>query len=133
MKNKLKLEDDFLTIFTKMSEGNPGALTALMNVYKNCPTIDPDCLMGGVGPILQLDSIGIYGTNIYILWSDVCGRNDSTFIALLRACQLGFLEEKVLVDAASRQDRSGIGLINIDEMVGKVKAELPKFVHTPNP
>jgi hypothetical protein len=126
--SKIKLNDDIKTILFNMSDGNPGALTVLMELLKlQTNEIDPDSLLGGFGSILSLDTIGIYGTDIYVLYNDICDQNLTLFIALLRAHQLGLINDVLLRDVSGRQDRSGKELINTEEIYNQVKKELPNF------
>ena len=103
--SKIQLTDTSVDIFQKMSEGNPGALAALMNIYKESPIIDPQSAMGGLGPILSLDTLGVYGSDIYILWSDQCHKDTREFLMLLRANQLGFVSNDKIVANAKDQRR----------------------------
>ena len=89
----------------KMSEGNPGALSALMELSTASPKIDPQSAFGGLGPVFFFDTHGIYGSDIYIIWSDKCGRDARKTLMLLRAVQLGFLPESKLKEMASDQMR----------------------------
>ncbi len=123
---KIKLTDSMPDIIYKMSECNPGAMSALMDMLTP-NDIDPDNIMGGLGAILLLDSYGIYGTNIYILYSDICNKNLVNTLAVLRACQLGLFSSTVLKDACSRQDYSGASMVPVDELYLQVKTRLPNF------
>ena len=124
---RIKLEDGMMTVMTKMSEGNSGALTCLMELQTTGKDIDPQAAMGGMHSILMLDTLGIYGTDIYVLWSDICNRNTSIMIAVLRAYQLSIIEGKIVADAASRQDYSGRELLDLDDICDKVVERLPEF------
>lgn len=126
--SKIQLNDNTMDVIVKMSEGNPGAMNAIMEILKpESNEIDPDAFMGGMGVILSLDTLEIYGTDIYILHNDICDRNMVKMFAVLRAHQLGFLNGSVLKDACHRQDRSGKQMINVDELYEKVKKQLPNF------
>ena len=118
--------DSVSSILSKMSKGNLGATKVLNDIIKN-PNIDPDNVMGGLGAILSLDTHGIYGTDIYVLYNDICDRKLPKMLAVVRACQLGFLRTSVLKDACGRQDRSGKHLIPVEELYNKVKKRLPRF------
>jgi hypothetical protein len=59
-------------------DGNPGALTACVDILNN----------GDSNYLLYLDELGIYGARIYMLWSDVCDRDALKTIAVLCAHQL---------------------------------------------
>lgn len=93
---KITLNDTGMDMFVKMSEGNPGALTALMELSKLTPEIDPQSAFGPYSALLSLDSYGIYGANIYIIWNDKCNRDSHKMILLLRAVQLGLFSENEL-------------------------------------
>ena len=125
-KTILRGEDDLVTAVTKMSKGNPGAIRALMCLLEDTTT-DPDSVLGGLGLITLLDFKGIYGTDIYVLWADICGRSTPKMIAVLRACQLGLFDIAVVKEAAGRQDYSGRELVNPDALVAAVKERLPRF------
>ena len=125
--SKINLEDNMLDVMTKMSEGNPGALTALMECMQDEGKTDPDDFMGALGTVLSLDTVGIYGTDIYVLWSDICNRNTIKLIASIRAHQLGFISGLLLKDACSRQDYSGKNLIDVDDLYKQVCDRLPNF------
>lgn len=117
-----------MAILTKMSDGNPGAANVLIEMLKpESAEIDPDHFMGGLGKILSLDTLGIYGTDIYILHNDICDRNMIKMFAVLRAHQLGFIDGGLLKDACHRQDRSGKQMIDVDGLYKKVKEQLPNF------
>ena len=125
--SRIELTDSMIDIATKMSDGNPGALTTIMELVKNGEEIDPMAFGGGMGTVLLLDTLGIYGTDIYVLWSDICGRNIAGTIAVVRAFQLGFLDKETLVDACSRQDYSGRDMIDVDAYYKQVKENLSNF------
>lgn len=83
-------------IATILSEGNIGALTVIIELFKQGADIDPDSLLGSLGPILALDTHEIYGPHIWMLYKDVCGQDIRVMVAILRAVQLGFLSESDL-------------------------------------
>ncbi|MCK9273177.1 hypothetical protein M0P65_06555 [Candidatus Gracilibacteria bacterium] len=124
---RIELMDTMIEAIKKISENNPGALTACMDLLKYGDQIDPDNLLGGFGNLLTLDAMGIYGTDIYVLWSDICDRNVAKMITILRAFQLGFISDEIVVNASHRQDYSGKYMINISELYNKVKETLPNF------
>ena len=123
---KIKLTDSMPEIIYKMSEGNPGAMNALMQILTP-NDIDPDNLMGGLLAVFLLDSYGIYGSDIYILFNDICNRSLVKTLAVLRACQLGLFSSVTLKDACSRQDYSGASMVPVDELYLQVKTRLPNF------
>lgn len=124
---RIKLTDSIQSVITKMAEGNPGAAIAMIELVEKGAAIDPDSAWGGWGALMSLDTADIYGSGIYVLFSDICDRDPAKTIAVLRACQLGILPEATLKDACSRQDRSGKQIINPEDLYKKVKEELPNF------
>lgn len=63
----MSIEDMVVT----MSEGNPGALTCMVNMLNYNPMAHLD--------ILFFDTMEIYGSKIYMLWNDCCGRDMDKF------------------------------------------------------
>ena len=120
---KIHLTDSMMDILIKMSEGNPGALTVCLQIIKDGEQIDPDHGLGGIGIILKLDTLKLYGPKIWMLYKDVCDENLSEMIAVLRGWQLGFLNERQLQHAV---DNYGEG-INLEEICAKVCERLPRF------
>ena len=83
--------------------------------------------MAGVLPVLSLDTLGFYGSRIWMLYKDVCAENLSRMLAVLRANQLGFLTDEQLHHAV---DNDGAG-INVPALCARVVAKLPNFQLTP--
>ena len=124
---RLKLSMSINDMFIKMSEGNPGALTVLLELFNNDPKVDPDSFLLNYGSIFLLDTFEIYGVSIYILWNDICGGDIIKVICLLRAAQLGIISSVLLKDACLRQDGSGTCMIDIGNAYMQVKKQLPSF------
>ena len=118
-----------MQIFVNMAQGNPGAINALMQIYDEAPLIDTDSALLGLGPILTLDTAEIYGSDIWILFSDICGKESYKFIAVTRAVQLGLISKEwlkeTLTPGASEQKYEIID--KLDEIVEKVIKELSGF------
>ena len=136
-KTKLELADTMPVILFKISEGNPGALSVLVRIVKESPVIDPDSAMAGLGPLLDFDTMGLYGSKIWLLYKDVCQYDLTRMLGLLRARQLGLLPEKFILDAIEAADTGQRAKIphtdNLDVIVFKVKDRLPKFAKDFNP
>lgn len=126
-KERISLGDDFKTCLAKLAEGNIGALTAMMEMCKISEDVDPDSCWGLYSSLIDLDSFGIYGSDIYILWNDICNRDSIKTIGVLRATQMGLFDSNILKDAAHRQDRTGKSLIPVDELMLKLMEKLPNF------
>lgn len=83
-------------------QGNPGAMIFLMNL------IAPENIQYCLPIAVRLDQMpSLRGTNLYVLWSDLCGRNISLVAKLCESCPNDILE-----DACSRQDYSGRELVS---------------------
>lgn len=125
---RIQLNDTFLDVVTKMSEGYPGAVNVLCIMHKFGASVDPDDFLGGYGAILALDTLDIYGGKIYLFYNDLCKRNLPEMIALLRAVQLGYMSEGTLKTAINE---SQIAPVVYNDILAKVKEHLPKFNFTP--
>ena len=81
----MSMQDMLIT----MCEGNPGALTCMMQMIQTDP-------MTGMMDILLFDSMGIYGSKIYMVWNDCCGRDMGKFRETIQAFRDGkFTEEEI--------------------------------------
>jgi hypothetical protein len=105
-----------------MSEGNPGAITVLMDSVKRNGEIDPVNAHGPWGLMVNLDYLEIYGSRIWMLYKDVCGEDLPRTTAAIRSVQLGFIPKETL-DAAI----DGNGTIDLEDLIAKVKEEMPEF------
>ena len=124
---RIQLQDSTMNVVTKMSEGNPGAINVIMLLLTRAGTIDKNDAMGGIGKVLLLDTFGIYGTDIYVFYSDICGSDLVKMVAVLRATQMGLFSSSILKDACHRQDYSGRDMVPVEELYNKVKEQLPLF------
>jgi hypothetical protein len=115
--------DTIQDIVVKMSEGNPGAISVMVQLIESSPIVDPQALMGGLGSLLSLDTLNIYGSRIWMLYKDVCGQDIAKTIGLLRAWQLGIVTQSNLNHAI---DNYGEG-IDVDDTLSKVVEQLPEF------
>ena len=62
---RVSLMDTMQEVLYKMSEGNPGGLTVMINLLKS------DAVEGFMY-LLDLDDMGIYGSKIWLAYKDVC-------------------------------------------------------------
>ncbi|MBI4157821.1 hypothetical protein HY502_03155 [Candidatus Woesebacteria bacterium] len=123
---RIRLDMSVRDVIVAMCDGNPGAVAACAEITQLGEEIDPDAFSGGLGAFLMLDTLNIYGSRLYMLWNDVCGRDVAKTLAVLRAYQLGQLAG-VTEDAINHAiDNRGEG-INLDEVVKAVTARLPNF------
>lgn len=123
MNTKIQLNDSMQDVMFKMSEGNPGALNVCVQILKEGARIDPDDIMGGLGTILSLDTLGLYGSKIWMLYKGVCGGDLPKMLAVLRGCQLGFVTDAQLRRAV---DAYGEGL-DVPAVCAQVSERLPRF------
>jgi len=119
----ITLEDTTMDMIKKMSMGNPGAITVICQILKDGALIDPDDAFGGLGTILHMDTWGIRGPKIWMLYKDVCGQDLVKTIGMTRAVQLGFLPGEILENGINNYGRG----IDVDEYLKKVKEQLPRF------
>ena len=108
---RINLSDNITMSIIKMVEGNPGAITAIMDLVEKHDSIDPQSFFGPLGVLIALDTFEIYGTDIYILYNDKCQKDARKTIMLLRAVQLGLLPVAKLKEMARDQMRK----INLTE------------------
>ena len=126
--SRVELTDSITDVVVKMSDGNPGACSCLADIIKKGALIDPQSFMGSLRPILDMDDMGIYGTSIYVLWSDKCGRDTRRMLVLLRASQLGlFPREKILGMAADQMREVNLTEEEFQELDDKVCDRLDEF------
>jgi hypothetical protein len=74
-RERITLNDSPFDMMIKMSEGNPGAITALAELAKNDPMG-----MNGVMLILHLDDMGMRGSQIWVAYKDHCKQDIAAFI-----------------------------------------------------
>lgn len=108
----------------KVAKRNIGAVSVLTRMIKEAESIDPDALLGAIAPIFALDTNGIYGESVWILYKDGCGENLTMMIAALRAVQLGLITQFDLYSAANKSPK--VVPIRAD-IVEVVQAQLPRF------
>jgi hypothetical protein len=83
------------------SKGNPGAMMFLMMF------LEPENFVKGITILSKLEEAkSIRGTNLYVLWSDLCNKDLDKVEKLCKNCPVSILE-----NACSRQDYSGIKLV----------------------
>lgn len=81
--------------------GNPVAMMFLLSV------LEPENMVMGITIFKKLEEAkSIRGTNLYVLWSDLCDKDISKVEILCKNCPTDILE-----DACSRQDYSGRELV----------------------
>jgi hypothetical protein len=77
---------------------------------------------------MLLDSLGIYGPNVWVIFKDVCEQNHARMLAVLRATQLGMLSSEALLEVSNRHRNEGkVKTIDVAELYFKVKDFLEDF------
>lgn len=99
-------------ILLKLADGNPGALQFLLAIAGR---MDIDVRYSKALAIAEI--LNIRGSNLYILWNDICERNTELTVFVLLAADDSIINADVLIDACSRQDRSGRDMIDITKVI----------------
>lgn len=111
-----------------LADGNPGAIRCMGELLQITMKSQFYLPFSGVRVLQLLDKYGIYGTDIYVLYNDICDRDCFKVLALLSAVEIGYLHPAVLCEACSRQDYSGKNLIDIDNIVRYIRSVFPYFM-----
>lgn len=80
----------------RAAKGNPGAAMAMMDMIN----------MGLSESVERAIQYGILGTDFYVLYSDLCGKDGFVAAVLIENCP-----KEILIDASGRQDFSGRELV----------------------
>jgi len=83
-KTRITLQDSTIDVLTKMSDGDPGAFSVCMQLVARGNQIDPDAGMGGLSFLLDMDTLGIYGVKIWVMYKHLCREHLSRMACLLR-------------------------------------------------
>lgn len=123
--NRIQLKDSVMDVVMKMSENNPGAMTCIMEVlgYKNFYIVD------GLMYILQCDDIGLYGTQLYMLWNDCCNRDPKLFELVIRNYQMGHLKAADILratDPSVGHAKPFQNLKSLEEMFGDSQSNISR-------
>lgn len=121
---RLTLDMTGMDMILAMSEGNPGAVTVLAEVFKRAASIDPDSALGQLGVLCGLDNLDCYGSRIWMLYKDVCGQNLNHMLGLLRANQLGYVTDREINQAIDGDQST----LDLPALLVQVKERLPRFV-----
>jgi hypothetical protein len=75
----------------EMSDGNPGAATALATMAGSYERFDPMSAFKGWTALLWLDDKELYGSNIWVFYKDLCNEDMNKVVIIIRANQLGLM------------------------------------------
>jgi hypothetical protein len=112
-----------MDVIMALGDGNPGAISVLAEIFKNAAAIDPDSALGPLGALCGLDNMDCYGPRIWMLYKGVCGQDLVKMIGVLRACQLGIVDQRTLNEAIDGKRDA----IDPADLLAKVRERLPKF------
>jgi len=127
---RLLLTDTVKDAVVKMYDGNWGCLTVLAAIIEVGSEIDP--YAAPVMVLLQLDELGIYGEDVWLLFKDICKEHFPSMIGILRAEQLGYLRKEFL-HAELKRVREGVdwemrwSVQYVESLLAQVKQRLPNF------
>lgn len=126
--SKIHLMDSRENVIRKMSQGNPRAMRAIIEIIIKTPSIDPENILDYMGPILLLDTLEIYGPDIYILWNGQCDGDTRELLMLLRANQLGFINgDRLKKISADQTKKIKLSEEEMDSLNEKVCEKLRNF------
>ena len=82
----------------KLANGNPGAATCVMGLLMG----PIENSVAGLTILPKIEEYGIVGTDLYVLFSDICNKDYQLMAELLKIAP----REKI-IEASSKQDYSG--------------------------
>ena len=80
----------------ELSQGNPGAMNCVMGM------ISPEYAIEALTILSKVKELGIKGTDLYVLWSDLSNKDYNLMAHLCKSAP-----SKLLINASSKQDYSG--------------------------
>lgn len=84
---RIQLTDTITESLAKMADGNPGAVTVLLQLMP---------MENGVMKVIHLDSIKIYGSDIWVLYKNCCGEDINKLVHVLNENRMGELETQTI-------------------------------------
>lgn len=121
MGDRITLNDAAESMITKLAEGVPAAVAVLAEILERGAEIDPYSFAGSFSGLLKLDSLRIYGSDIWTLYKRVCDEDIVKTLAVLRAQQLGIIRSENIHAAIKG------GMLNPDGILEQVRERLPNF------
>jgi hypothetical protein len=117
---RITLEDTGKEAIIKMADGLPGALRVCIDLFQEGDKIDP---VGGPWMyLLILDMNGVYGSQIWMLYKDVCGQSLIHMMAILRSISEGIITSDDLILAIE----GGI-TVDVDSILEQVQNQVDLF------
>lgn len=126
---RIELHDSWVDIIEKLGEGHPGASKVLCLLLRDRDLFQIGSPLGILQTFMALDSAGIFGEDIWILYKDICSESLDTFIAVLRATDFYFVTPEFLRAAVQWADHRVdlINVIDLEEAIKELKDRLPDF------
>jgi hypothetical protein len=123
---RLNIDMSAKEMIMAMCDGNPGCIRVLADLFRLTPEIDRASALEGFGPITMLDEFGIYGSQVWVLYKDMCNEKYWKVIGLIRAVQCGFTSKEKLKDAIDYADsrRGPPPTFDIPSLLAQVKEYL---------
>jgi hypothetical protein len=90
------MNESIIEMLKIASDGNPGAATVLVNLFKNFQ----------IEVIERLLEYNIKGPQIWVLYKDLCGEDFTIMEKVVMSCP-----KELLIEACSKEDRSGRKMI----------------------
>jgi len=93
-RKEISLNSTLTDLMVLMSEGNPGAVTVMVAMIKEDPSL-------GMIHIISLDDMNIRGTQIWIGYKDYCDKDIKKFIEAIKK------RDPAMVDVINREGLNG--------------------------
>lgn len=120
------VRDSLTVALAKVGGKHAGALQVLGESCSFSAQIDPANRFGGLGFVVLCDQAGVYAEDIWTLWHDVCRSSYLRAHTVLRAVQLGLLNESLLrtwLDFPEKLPDTAV----LDSLITQVRGILPAF------
>lgn len=121
------LEHSLFDMLAVMAENNPGAITAMASMVKIQQQTDPQSALKEFGIPMVLDTYGIYGSNIWQLYKDVCSEDAHKMLMLLRATQMGIFSSTKLVQLSTEVEARALFSVDWKWLNEEMYKALPTF------
>lgn len=130
-KERIKITDTVEQVIATLSDRNPGALRVLCELSSTGPTIDPDArALAPIAAMLDLDMMGIYGSDIWLLYKDICQSDITNMHAVLRGVQLGIVGRDAVTSAIHKASCGAEVTLDVAAILTAVKKRLLAFGRT---
>lgn len=124
------LTASLMDIIVDFAEGNPGAVNVLCLLIKEYPKIDPAHAFKALGALWALDNLDLYGSNIWLLYKDVCKSSLVNMATIFRAIGYGILSDKEVGDyvkSLNTARREDIKEYDFPALLKQVQEKIPSF------